>query len=489
MDPCDLPAAAARRLIGRKALSPVELLESCLARIAAVNPAVNAVVALDAPRARAAALEAERAVARGEALGPLHGLPVAIKDLDETAGLRTTFGSLLFRDHVPRADGGVAARVRAAGGIVLAKTNTPEFGLGANTRNAVHGATGNPFDPALSCAGSSGGSAVALATGMAPLCTGSDMAGSLRTPAAFCGVVGFRPSAGTVPAETRVLGWSPLGVLGPMARTVEDAALLLCTMAGADGRDPLSRPAPAPLRPLAPVDLSSLRVAVSEDLGTAPVEAGVRAAFRARIAASRGWFAAVEEAHPDCAGTHESFATLRAMQVVAAHADRVRAHPERCGPALRENVAEGLRLSLEDGARAHAAQTRLHRAFQAFFAEHDLLITPAAAISPRPWRELYPTRIDGEPTASYFHWLAIAYAVTLVGHPAVCLPVGRDARGLPFGLQIVGRRGEDAALLAAAAALEAAFAAEPDLRRPEPDLAALTRARPIAEAEGFLGWS
>lgn len=489
MTPCDLTATEARRLIGRKALSPVELLESCLSRIEAVNPAVNAVVALDLDGARSAAQEAERAVLRGDSLGPLHGLPVGIKDLDETAGLRTTFGSLLYRDHVPVADGGVAARVRAAGGIIHAKTNTPEWGLGANTRNTVHGATGNPFDPRLSCAGSSGGSAVALATGMAPLCSGSDMAGSLRTPAAFCGVVGYRPSAGVVPAEKRVLGWSPLSVLGPMARTVEDVALLLSVMAGPDGRDPLSRVLPEPLSPVRPADLSRLRVAFSEDFGIAPVARAIREAFRARVEACRSWFASAADAHPDCTGADKSFATLRAGQVLAAHLERARRHPEACGPNLHANVEDGLRLTLADHAAAHAAQTRIYRSFQAFFADHDLLITPAASISPRPWRELYPAEIDGVATASYFHWLALAYCVTLVGHPAVCLPIGRDAAGMPFGLQIVGRRDGDAAVLAAAAALEEAFAAHGSFVRPTPDLEALRGAPPIAEADGFLGWA
>jgi amidase len=239
-EPCDLTATEARRLIGRKALSPVELLESCLARTAAVNPAVNAMVALDTERARAAAKAAEQAVMAGRSLGPLHGLPVGIKDLEETAGLRTTYGSPIFADFVPEADCGMVARIRAAGGIVIGKTNTPEFGAGANTRNRVYGATGNPFGNTRSAAGSSGGSAVALATGMAPLCSGSDTGGSLRNPAAFCGIVGYRPSPGLVCSEKRAHGWSPLPVLGPMARSVADACLLLSAMASDDARDPLA---------------------------------------------------------------------------------------------------------------------------------------------------------------------------------------------------------------------------------------------------------
>ncbi|WP_135470070.1 amidase [Crenalkalicoccus roseus] len=495
-EPCDLTALEARRLIGRKALSPVELLESCLARIEAVDHAVNAMVALDADRARTAAQAAEAAVMRGEDLGPLHGLPVGIKDLEETAGLRTTYGSPIFRDFVPEQDCAMVANIRRAGGIVIGKTNTPEFGAGANTRNAVYGATGNPFDPTRSAAGSSGGSAVALATGMAPLCSGSDTGGSLRNPAAFCGIVGYRPSPGLVPSEKRGLGWSCLPVLGPMARTVPDAALLLSAMASDDTRDPLAytlharpvRGEPALFSPVRRLDLASLRLACSEDFGLAPTEGVVRAAFRRVAEACRPLFRESADAHPDCSGGDEAFEVLRAANFLAAHLEKVRTRPQDVGPNVRANVEEGLRYTLEDYARAATAQTRLYRGFQEFFRRHDVLITPAITVSPRPWRELYPTEIDGRKTRTYFHWLALAYYVTLAGHPAVCLPVGRDGRGMPFGLQIVGPRGGDAFVLAVAAALEEAFAGDPALARPVPDLAALRAAPPIREAEGFLGF-
>ena len=239
-EPCDLSAVAARRLIGAKKLSAVELLDSCIARIDAVDPAVNAMVARDDARARAAAAAADAATMRGEALPALHGLPIGIKDLENVAGLRTTYGSPLFRDFVPEQDQGIVASVRAAGAIILGKTNTPEWGAGANTRNAVYGATGNPFDPTKSAAGSSGGSGVALAAGMVPIATGSDTGGSLRNPAAFNGIVGFRPTPGLVPSDKRPFGWNPLSVLGPMARTVPDLCLLLSTMVSDDATDPLA---------------------------------------------------------------------------------------------------------------------------------------------------------------------------------------------------------------------------------------------------------
>src|ERR1700733_14996574 len=239
-EPGDLDAIEARRLIGQKKLAPTELLTSCIDRIEAVDHGVNAMVARDFDRARVAAKSADASVARGDDLPPLHGLPVGIKDLQETAGLRTTFGSTIFRDHVPAADEKIVAALRRAGAIVVGKTNTPEFGAGANTRNAVYGATGNPFDPEKSCAGSSGGSAVALATGLVPLCLGSDTGGSLRNPAAFCGIVGFRPTPGLVPTERRPHGWSGLPVVGPMGRTVGDTGVLLSGMSGDDAGDPLA---------------------------------------------------------------------------------------------------------------------------------------------------------------------------------------------------------------------------------------------------------
>ncbi|WP_048863287.1 amidase, partial [Acidisphaera rubrifaciens] len=394
-----------------------------------------------------------------DALGPLHGLPLGVKDLEETAGLRTTWGSQLFADHVPTHDRGTVARARAAGAIILGKTNVPEWGLGANTRNAVYGATGNPFDPMRNAAGSSGGSAVALATGMVPIATGSDLGGSLRNPAAHCGIVGFRPTPGLVPDEGRAHGWSGLPVLGPMARTVPDLCLLLSVLAGEDARDPLvCRHDAAELARPAPADLSRIRAAVTPDFGIAPTEAHIRRVLAEKVGLFRDAFACVDEATPDCTGADEAFAVLRAVGVLAAHAERARAHPDKCGPNLHANVTEGLGYSAADVAEAQSVQTTLYRRWQAFFTRYDVVLTPGITVSPRPWSELYPREIDGVPTRSYVHWLALVYPVSLVGHPAVCLPVGRDEAGMPFGLQIVGRPGGDAAVLAVAAALEARLA-------------------------------
>ncbi|WP_428536160.1 amidase [Rhodopila sp.] len=495
MDPCHLTAVEARRLIGTKSLSSRELLQSCIGRIEAVDPAVNAMVARDFDRARATAEAADAAVARGDTLPPLHGLPIGIKDLEPTAGLRTTFGSPLFSNNVPAQDMRLVAKIRAAGAIVIGKTNTPEFGAGANTRNAVYGATGNPFDPTKSCAGSAGGSAVALATGMAPICQGSDTGGSLRNPASFCGIVGFRPTPGLVPTERRPLGWSILPVVGPMARTVADTALLLGAMIGDDAGDPLATTMhgktlrqPVDFHPLAPIDLASLRVALTPDFGFAPTDRHIAAVFAEKTSLFRHVFARADDATPDCTEANRVFEVLRATLFLSAHLEKVRNTPDQVGPNVRANVEQGLRYSAEDIASAQAAQTKQYHRWQSFFEQYDIILTPTITISPRPWRELYPAEIDGTPTRTYFHWLAMAYSVTVVGHPALSLPLGLDRNGMPFGLQIVGPRGGDALVLRVAAELETLLAHDTRTARPLPDLAALRAAPPINASPGFLGF-
>jgi Asp-tRNA(Asn)/Glu-tRNA(Gln) amidotransferase A subunit family amidase len=469
---CDLSAVEMRRLIGARQISPVELLEACLDRIALVNPRLNAIVTLAAERARGEAKVAEAAVMRGDALPLLHGLPVGIKDLEETEGIRTTWGSPIYADHVPAQDEGVVAAVRRAGGIVVGKTNVPEFGAGANTTNPVFGPTGNPFDPARICGGSSGGSAVAVATGMLPIATGSDTGGSVRIPAAYCGVVGFRPSAVLIPSEKRALGWNPLAAFGPIARTVADACLLLAATAGHDPRDPLSHPVDAAaFRTPPPVDLARLRVVLSEDLGFAPVDHGIRALFRRRTRAFAKAFRSAEERNPPMERANETFEVMRAVSFVPRYKPLCDQHPDKVGPNIKANVAEGLGYSLEDVGRAHVEQTRIYRAFVALFKDVDLLICPATALPPFPVEQLFPTHINGERLRTYFHWFALTYGLTLTAHPVAVVPCGLDDTGTPFGLQICGPMGADAFVLGAAAALEALFAAQPELARPLPPLA------------------
>lgn len=466
---CDLSAVEMRRLIGAKRVSPVELLESCLARIAAVNPRLNAFVTLAAERARQEAKAAEAAVVRGDALPLLHGLPIGIKDLEETEGIRTTWGSPIYADHVPAQDEGVVAAVRRAGAVVVGKTNVPEFGAGANTTNPVFGPTGNPFDPARICGGSSGGSAVAVATGMVPIATGSDTGGSVRIPAAYCGVVGFRPSAVLVPSEKRALGWNPLPAFGPIARTVADACLLLAAMAGHDTRDPLSGPVDATsfATPL-PVDLARLKVIFSEDLGFAPVDNAIRELFRRRTAAFASAFAASERRDPPMERANEAFEIMRAVSFVPRYKPLCDQYPDKVGPNITANVAQGLGFSLADVGWAHAEQTKIYRAFVALFREVDLLICPATSVPPFPVGQLYPTHINGEPLRTYFHWFALTYGLTLTAHPVAVVPCGLDHTGTPFGLQICGPMGQDRFLLGTALALERLLADTPELARPVP---------------------
>jgi Asp-tRNA(Asn)/Glu-tRNA(Gln) amidotransferase A subunit family amidase len=471
-EPCDLSAVNARRAIGRRELSPVELLESCLARIEATNGAVNAMVALDADAARRRAEEIEAAIGRGDEVGLLAGLPIGVKDLQATAGLRTTFGSLLFKDHVPPNDELTVARVRNAGGVILGKTNTPEFGAGANTVNRVYGATGNPFDPSKTPAGSSGGSAVSLALGQVPLATGTDYGGSLRTPAAFCGVAGFRPSPGLVPSVERAASLSPFSVIGPMGRTVADAHLLLRAQTGVDKRDPFSSPGSGGIpSELGGIDLGALRVAVSPDLGCAPVDRHIATLFAERVGRFRHVFREVDERAPDFSGVHEAFETLRGVHFVAMHRERLAKARDLLDRNVIDNTERGLRLSLEDVARAHVEQTKLYKRVLAFFHEVDVLICPAASVSPFPHTHLYVEEIDGQRMPTYMRWLAITYAPTTALCCAAAIPCGRDHAGMPFGIQVIGPNGADARVLEVAHALEETLVGDLQTARPVPDLA------------------
>jgi Asp-tRNA(Asn)/Glu-tRNA(Gln) amidotransferase A subunit family amidase len=476
-------AVALRQMIASREISPVELLEACIERIEAVNPYVNAVTATCFDRARAEASAAEKAVLRGESLGLLHGLPIGVKDLEPTAGLLTTFGSPAFRAHVPDQDIELVARLRRAGGIVAGKTNVPEMGAGANSRNPVWGATGNPFDPRLNAGGSSGGSAAALACDMLPVCTGSDTGGSLRIPASKCGVVGFRPSPGVVPSVRKLLGWTPISVVGPMGRTVADACLQLAATAGMHAGDPLSHP----LDPLAflapePADLGRLRVAYTTDFGCCDVDPDIRATFTARIAAMRHLFARCDAVRFELGDVHRCFDVLRAEAFVAGMRESYEKDPASLGENPRANYEMGARMSLLDSAWAQAEQTRILGRFQAAFADYDLVLAPTTPVSPFPWTEPYARVVDGKPQANYYRWLALTYVTTLTTHPALSLPCGTDAQGMPFGLQVVGPFRGDLQVLSAALAMEQAFAADPALRRPRPELAALRMPQPALDS-------
>ncbi|ROZ79420.1 amidase [Ramlibacter sp. WS9] len=472
-------AVELRRMIEDLQISPVELLEACIARIEAVNPFVNAITATCFERARSEAKAAERAVLKGRPLGLLHGLPIGVKDLEATQGLLTTLGSHLYRDHVPAADNVLVARLRAAGAIVVGKTNVPELGAGANTRNDVWGATGNPFNPRLNAGGSSGGSAAALACDMLPVCTGSDTGGSLRIPAALCGVVGFRPSPGIVPSSRKLLGWTPISVVGPMGRTVADTCLQLAASAGVSVGDPLSYPLdPAGFLQPPEVDLGALRVGWTEDFGACDVDPGIRQAFRRKISAMKHLFRSCEEVRFDLGDVHRCFDVLRAEAFVAATRDAYARDPGSLGPNTRANYEIGAAMSLLDSAWAQAEQTRILARFNAAMSSYDVILSPTTPVTPFPWTTLHADTIAGEPQANYYRWLALTYIVTLATLPALSLPCGVDHAGMPFGLQVVGHFRADHRLLGTAAALEQAFAGSDELRRPRPVLGELRAVEP-----------
>jgi amidase len=472
----ELTSVEMRRRIGTKEISPVELLEASIARIEALNPAVNAIAATDFATARKLAVSAEASARKGEPLGPLHGLPTGIKDLHETAGLLTTYGSPLYRGFVPQNDAAMVALVRKAGAIILCKTNVPEFGAGANTRNLVWGATGNPFDPKLNAGGSSGGAAVALACDMLPVCTGSDTGGSLRIPAAICGVVGFRPSPGVVPADGRPLGWTPISVLGPMGRTVGDLRLLFAAQIGMDDREPLAFPLdPAAIAMARPVDLGRLRVAYTEDFGQCPVSGEIRRVFRSRMAAMRHLFRSCDEVAFDFGEADACFDVVRAQSYVDRYRDDYNKDPSSLGPNVRVNYEMAAKMTLAEMAWAHAEQTRIFRRFQARLRDYDLVLSPTVPVTPFAWTQLYLEELEGVRLRNYYHWLALTYVITLVTNPAMSLPCGVDEHNMPFGLQITGQFRADRDLLDAGEAMEQAFAGIPALERPRPDLGKLAK--------------
>ncbi len=475
-DLCDQSAVDLRRMIGAKVVSPVEVLESCIGRIEAVDPTVNAMVTKAYVRARAEALVAEKAVLAGDDLGLLHGLPVGIKDLEQTEGLRTTYGSLIYEDNIPDEDQLSVSNVRSEGGIVVGKTNTPEFGAGANTKNRVFGTTCNPFNTNLSCAGSSGGSAVALACGMVSLASGSDFGGSLRTPAGFCGVTGFRPSPGTVPVEGRAVPLSPFAVNGAMGRSVADAALLLAAQMDTDIRDPFSSQLDLDLLdPIGELDLSCLRIALTPDLGCAPVDRDIRTAFTEKTNCFRSVFASVDEHSPDFKNVHDAFEILRGVSFVGAHHERFKNHRDLLGPNVIDNVTRGLEYSMADVAWAHVEQGNIYRRFLKFFDDVDILICPTAAVSPYPHEQLSVSEINGEKMPTYMRWLALSYGPTMALAASCSIPAGVDHKGLPFGIQIIGPNGSDRFVLEVAHTIERYLRDHTDLLRPMPDIAKLTR--------------
>ncbi|HET8599213.1 MAG TPA: amidase [Segeticoccus sp.] len=463
---CDLPAVEQAALLRRGAVSARELLQRHLDRIERVNPKVNAIPTLVSDAALDAARAADERQASGQRLGPLHGLPFAVKDTHETQGIRTTWGSPLFADHVPERDELVVARIRAAGAVILGKTNVPEFAAGSHTFNPVFGTTRNPYDLDRSAGGSSGGAAAALATGMTALAEGSDMGGSLRNPASFCNVVGLRPSPGRVATWPSRTPWQTMSVQGPMGRTVTDAALLLSVLAGPDPRDPISLTEPgasfaAPLDR----DLTGLRLAWSPDLGgTVRTASCVVEALAPQVSVFTELGCHVEEASPDFTDAEEVFRTLRAWQFLLAFGPLVEAHPESVKESIRWNVSVGRDLTGEDLARAEVAHGALFHRVREFFEHYDALLLPVSQVAPFPAELEYPTEIDGEPQATYLDWMRSAYFVSATGCPALSVPAAFAPDGLPIGLQVVGPHRAERLVLEIAHAFEQATSASK--RRP-----------------------
>lgn len=437
-DICRLGAAEMARLIRAGRLSARETLQAHLLQIERVNPRLNAVVTLDPGGAMEAAAQADERQARGCALGPLHGLPIAHKDLQLTKGIRTTFGSRIFRDFVPDADSPLVERIKTAGAITIGKTNTPEFGAGSQTFNEIFGPTLNPWDLTKTCGGSSGGGAVALACFMLPIADGTDVGASLRNPAAFCNVVGFRPSEGRVPS----FGAIPFGVEGPMARSVEDVAFFYAALSQTS--EPLER------------GFKGARIAWWKDLGRIPVERQIREITNAQRSAFESMGCIIEEAEPDFTGADETFRTLRFHGTARRLGQYAKQHPDLVKDTLHWEIEQGLRLAAQETASANKQHTELQHRMRRFMEQYEFFVLPASQVTPFDVRQPWPVEIDGTKMETYIDWFRSCYYISVMGTPAISVPCGFTREGLPVGLQIVARHKDDWGLLQIAQAYSAA---------------------------------
>ncbi len=454
-------------LIRKKKISAREVMDAHLKQIERVNPKVNAIVTLVAEKARDGARKADETQARGGTLGPLHGLPVAHKDLVETAGIRTTFGSPIFKDNVPTEDAILVERIRDAGAIAVGKTNTPEFGAGSQTFNTVFGSTKNPYDVTKTCGGSSGGAAVALACGMVPIADGSDNGGSLRNPSAFCSVVGFRTSPGRVASPAKGNAWSTLSVNGPMARNVADTALLLSVMAGPDARCPISINEPGS-RFAGNLDrnFKGVRVAWFKDLGGAAMfDSRIRNAVNAQRKTFESLGCIVEEAEPDLTGADEAYNILRAWGYVANYGELARTHRAQIKDTVLFEIDRGLKLTGADIAHADTLHSAAWDRMRRFQQKYEYFILPATQVPPFDIDQPYITEIEGVKMTTYIDWMKCCYLITILENPSISVPCGYTPEGLPVGLQIVGRHRDEFSVLQLAHAFEQATRATH--RRPE----------------------
>ena len=459
MTSSDLISLSAREAVGllrRGEVSPRELVDAAADRIASVDPAVNAVPTLCLDMAREAAEKVETPADPGP--GWLAGLPILVKDLSDVAGVRTTYGSPIFADHVPDRDDLMVARLKRNGAIVMGKSNTPEFGAGANTFNEVFGKTRNPWNTDMTCGGSSGGAAVALATGMTWLATGSDLGGSLRTPASFCSVVGMRPTPGRVASGPGSDPFQTLSVNGPMGRNVADMALMLDAETGLDPYFPMALPTPetsfesAALSPVLPK-----RIGFSPDLGIGPVDKEVADICRAAAEKLAGAGAAVEESCPDFTGALDTFQVLRAALFVTGRAPMLENHRDKLKPEMIWNIEKGMKLTAGEIGRALNERARLSERAALWFESHDVLACPVAIVPPFDVDIRYVESVGDHRFDNYVDWLYIVAAITLTGCPAISVPCGFTSSGLPVGLQLVAPPRSEASLLSMAAAAEEVF--------------------------------
>ena len=458
MSICGLSAVELARLIRARELSARDVVGAHLTQIDRVNPGVNAIVTLIAEQAMGRAYRADEAQARGEAIGPLHGLPIAHKDLQPTQGIRTTFGSPIYKDFVPAEDSLLVERLRHAGAICVGKTNTPEFGAGSQTFNPVFGATVNPHDRSKTCGGSSGGAAVALATHMLPIADGSDMGGSLRNPASFCGIVGMRPSPGRVPSWPAATPWSTLSVDGPMARSVADVALMLSAIAGPDARSPIAIDEPGSLFSQSlERGFKGTRIAWWKDLGGVPVDRRVREAVDAQRRVFESLGCIVEDAEPDFSDFDAVFKIVRALAFVTGVAPRIAGHRDQVKEPILWEIDRGERLTAADIAWAETKRGELYHRMRRFMERYEFFVLPTVQVPPFSVDQPYPTEIDGVAMPTYIDWMKSCYYISIVGNPAISLPCGVTPDGLPIGLQIVARHRDDWGLLQIAHAFETAL--------------------------------
>ncbi|MCL3883108.1 amidase [Marivita sp. GX14005] len=451
---CDWPAVTLAEHLRSGALSSEQLVTASLARIEALDGTLRAFITVDADAALDAARAADAHRRSGGELLALHGMPVAIKDVTATKGLRTTQGSRIHADTVPEEDAGSVARLRDAGAIILGKTNTPEFAFGAICTNALCGPTANPWDTARSSGGSSGGSAVAVATGMVPLAQGTDFGGSVRTPASFCGAVGLRPQPGTIAEPERKLGEARLATQGVLARSTADALMMLRAMAGPHPLDPASRGVPLPPKP---DSQATPRIAASVDLdGAFPVDPWVRDRFEAACSDVAAALGPVERAAPDLKDGVQAFKTLRAAESWFKFGAMVDRHEDQLTPSYVWNVRQGREISAERYLAAEATRTAMQRAALRFFETHDLLLMPAASVPPFRNDGGEVMQVGDAECETIIDYLACTFLISLIGFPCLSLPAPTGEGDLPFGLQIVARPGREALLWGAAMRLEKA---------------------------------